>query len=461
MIGSLARRKISARSLLLLLTLAWAASSALSCAAPEAEVQAPGGVLLITVGNLRSDAVDSADGGLAEALPGAVRYARAYAPSPLEVQSAASLLVGRLPTRAGAVGVLESQPPEAAPTLFSRLRRQGWSTAWIVQRAWGARAGFTRGADLVEAPSNEDWEPGEVTRRALRALEDLLPAASGAEAVPFLLAVHYAVGPGPRQAFAEDAPKTRDEYRALADGVVQEIASLVGSIPETSDVTVVVAGANGYELGEHGSLGAGFTVREEAIRVPLLVRHGAPPAERVEPVVSTLDVAATILHLAGAELEPQALDGDPLLDEGGALLAELPRRDPRLAEVVVREWAIVRGVIGDRYKYVHAVRDVPAADRPTVASGLAEIQAAMTSGAAPVPALFGDAAREELFDLVADPEERQDLLAERAGEIGPLRGALRNYRASCDETAFTPGAITQRLDVDPSKMRELESLGYL
>ncbi len=423
----------------LILLFCWACGGEAPVEAPDG----PRGVLWISVANLRAEALlDQEWSGL---LPDAAQWERAYAPSSLEVQSVASLHVGRLPTRAGTVGVAESQPPPASTPLFARLRRQGWGTGWVAAADWAGREGFTRGVDLVDVPSEGERGPDEVATAALAALD-----AMGSDA-PWLLAVHFAV-----------------PYSADSAGDAGAVAATLGQVRRLTEATaarddllVILHGSNGYELGEHGSRGAGFTVFEEVVRVPLWARWtGRVAAGRAAEPVSLLDVTATLAGLAGAEVDEGDFDGVPLFDSGGALASG---RGAVMSEVVVREWAIARAVVGIERKYVHVVRDVPVADRGVVEAGLAEIQAAMLSGQAEVPALFGEAVREELYDLVVDPLERTSVLEDEAyrRELSAFRAALRRYRSACDATAHPPGEITERLEVDPDKLRELESLGYL
>lgn len=422
--------------------LAPAVALAAAACAPSADDEStrsrtsePAGIVWITVGNLGVSSVDPS----APLLEDAVYSDRFYAPSPVEVQALAALQVGRLPTRAGTVGVTEAQPPQSAPTIASRLRRQGWSTAWVGQRSWGARSGFTRGFDIVDVPAESDRSTAETSDAAVEALEALSGSA------PFYLAVHVAVP------FAEP-----ESDGAVLAATLDAVSRLAAAAVALDDVAVVLAGSNGFERGEHGDRGVGFTVFEEVIRTPLWLHWPEAGAPMPTSRRSLLDVSATVLDWAGVAVEEGDLDGRPL---------DGPASETLLAELVVREWAIARAVLGDRYKYVHVVREVPLADRAVVADGLAEIQAAMQAGTVAVPELFGAAVSEALYDLQADAGETESLVEEPSPEaadaLAALRSALRDYRRACDATAYPPGEVSERLEIDPSKLRDLESLGYL
>ena len=85
----------------------------------------------------------------------------------------------------------------------------------------------------------------------------------------------------------------------------------------------------------------------------------------------------------------------------------------------------------------------------------------MLQGSIETPPLFGEAVEEQLFDLDADPGERASLLAANPPQLRTLRSALRAYRDLCERSAYSPLEITERLEVDPEALKNLESLGYL
>ncbi len=81
--------------------------------------------------------------------------------------------------------------------------------------------------------------------------------------------------------------------------ILEELEEL-GSLDNT---VVVVAGDHGYFYGEHGLSGERRLAYEETARIPLLVRY--PPLVRAglapEPLAMNIDLAPTLLELAGSE----------------------------------------------------------------------------------------------------------------------------------------------------------------
>lgn len=415
--------------------------------------------------------------------PFASELSTAYAPSSLDVQSAAAVFTGRLPTRAGAVGVDEAQPPPEAPTLPAWLRAAGYSTAWFSQASWGARDGFTRGVDWVETAPASGWSEEDVIRRFERALTELLPEG----APPAFIAAHLdtplALTPDDLES-GRTAEAWRADYVDRASrvlDVVQRMADRVRESAVSTDRTVVFvfAGLSGFELGEHEGLGSGWTLSEASIRVPLLAERFqgestetlfADTEQALPP--SLVDLTPTLLDFAGVSQvaqDPDLLDGSSwaVINAGRTSWAPEPPDRPRIAELVVRERRIVRAVIDATpdgpLKYVRASRTVPIADRPALLRGYEEIQAAMLSGATPTPELFGPAAEESLYRLqhAGDRIPSEVLHSTADGEGRRLISALRRYAELTNRTGYPPLALTRRLDIDPNEMRELESLGYL
>jgi arylsulfatase A-like enzyme len=144
---------------------------------------------------------------------------------------------------------------------------------------------------------------------------------------------------------------------------------------------VVYAGDNGFLLGEHGLIDK-RNAYEESIRIPLLA--WAPgliaPGAEIEDMVLNIDLAPTFLEAAGSPV-PETMAGQSLLP---LLRGERPQWREEMLYVYYWEYPFphtpsVFAIRGPRYKYVfyHGIWDV-----------------------------------EELFDVVADPQETRNLIAD-------------------------------------------------
>ena len=449
---------------------------ALGCTPGPERTQRPPDVLLLVVDGLRADEAEGwiEAAGLAGWLGGdaVARYGRAYAPSSLGVQSLASLLSGRLPTHGGAVGLAEAQPAPGAVTLAAALRRAGYRTGFVSQATWAARPGFARGFDDLQVAPAAGWTADEVAKRALQVVDDWRSAAAGAaQGSPWFLAVHWA------PPAIDDPSAGRPALETALAEAGAALASLRQGLEERdafSGAVAALTAGHGLERGEHGGAGTGWTLHEEVIRVPLVVRGlSSVGAGSIGTAVSTLALAASLRELAGQApvgARAEAAEPAPAAPEAAAeeLGAPLPPAVATgsvatvISELVVRERTIARAVIDGDLKYLRILKEVPAEDRGAVARGYEELQAAMVAGSIPTPSLFGEPVRELLVRVAADGVVETELaLAEHRDELSRLRARLRDYQRLCEEEGWAPPEITERLPVDLDDLEQLEILGYL
>ena len=93
------------------------------------------------------------------------------------------------------------------------------------------------------------------------------------------------------------------------DTELGRLLAFMGENGRLEDSIVVVTSDHGEEFMEHGRLAHFLTTYQESLRVPLLMRGaGIPPGRRVKTPVSLVDLAPTLLGLAGIE-PPSGLDG--------------------------------------------------------------------------------------------------------------------------------------------------------
>jgi YD repeat-containing protein len=92
------------------------------------------------------------------------------------------------------------------------------------------------------------------------------------------------------------------------DGYIGRLTALLDSLPTWNwdrDVLILLSD-HGEEFWEHGSVAHGLTLYQEAIHVPLIIRvpEKMMRVQNVPGVTRLLDVAPTLLDLAGVELPP-------------------------------------------------------------------------------------------------------------------------------------------------------------
>jgi arylsulfatase A-like enzyme len=354
------------------------------------------------------------------------------------------------------------------------------------------------------ASAEEPWSCAEVVKRGLAAFD--AGARSGAaddddgrdEATiaPRFLYAHFVEPHEPHGERPDrgDLIERYDAEVAAADACLGALAGGLAQRGALETATLVVAGTHGEELGEHGDVGSGWTLYDEVLRVPLVVRApGRVDPGRVETPVSIVDLYPTLLELHGIALdavdpddaapsgdqarsdEDQAsgaaarLDGRSLLAvRGGNWRPVVADGRAVLAELVIPERAILRAVVESGVKYVAVQRGHPPAERAAVAASYYDRVEAVAEGRAEPPGLWGAPADEELYDLAADPAETTNLLAVEAAasanreRLARLRAVLARYQQRCREHGLAARAARPRTELPSAEeIESLKSLSYL
>ena len=193
------------------------------------------------------------------------------------------------------------------------------------------------------------------------------------------------------------------------------------------DSLLVVMADHGEEFQEHRSLGHTRTLYEEVLRVPLIIK---PPGGRPRgwrPVVTervrNIDVASTLLHLAGLEI-PATFEGESL-----AGLMEKPGRD---RPVFARTLQYGRGKIA-----------------------LIESQYKLIQTFAPRRELY------ELYDLGADPAERTSLFKTDRKRARRMRRKATALLGQMHRSRPTAASSNPSVELTDNQLRHLRALGYV
>jgi arylsulfatase A-like enzyme len=123
----------------------------------------------------------------------------------------------------------------------------------------------------------------------------------------------FFVGPDHERYNASMAPRDLEHVIALYDGEIGWTDEHVGKILDglerrglLENTIVCVTSDHGTEFFEHGGKGHRRTLFEEVVRVPLILRWpaGVPAGARMRAQSRSIDVAPTLLDLAGLRLFP-------------------------------------------------------------------------------------------------------------------------------------------------------------
>jgi arylsulfatase A-like enzyme len=256
----------------------------------------------------------------------------------------------------------------------------------------------------------------EVTDAALRAL-------SGQHDRPLYLWVHYYDAHPPYLALpgAGDTHRSDESlYDAELGFIDRELGRLFDAIAQRPDPTYVVLTADHATVfhpnPESRTFHYGYDLYTATLHVPLIIHGPGIAPGRVDDIVSTMDVAPTILDLIRSEPLPEAA--------GTSLLPELvsARRDP--GRVLFHEFYLPEFVLRGRDPLqMVSVRD-------------ARLNLVLNR----------ERGRYELYDWTADYFEQHDLFesAGRTQEVRRLASLLGSFVARFDDRAGTDALIPEK-----------------
>jgi arylsulfatase A-like enzyme len=402
-------------------------------------------VLLITVDTLRADHLGPDTPALAALAEAGVSFTRAQSTSSWTLPSLASLMTSTY-TSTHRCWDMKTELDGSFSTLAERFAAAGYATAAVASHVFlapkhGLHQGFedydtTLVKGLVR--SHEAISSPAVTARSLAWLDDWSATDDGR---PFLLWSHYF---DPHEVYHEhpdfasfgaDEPGRYKSEVAFTDYWVGELLAGLAARGLDEDTLVVLVADHGEEFGDHGATRHGHTLYDELTRVPLVLRAptgwsttpelgGFEPGE-IDTPVSVVDVLPTLLELC--DVAPL---GGGLGDLAGRSLvpamqgAAVPA-PPVLLEVRLRKGRHADAVVLDELKLVR----------------------------------WADG-REELYDLVADPGEQQDLASARAADRARLGEVLdlAIRRAAALGGSF---GVAPELELTPEELQRLADLGYV
>jgi len=406
-------------------------------------------VVFISVDTLRADHV-GAYGFHRNTTPNLDRLAEqallfedAICEQPQTGPSMIAMFSSRVPRVTGAIRNGVPLPP-GTPTAAMIFESAGYDTAAIVSN-WNLKpklSGLQHGFAHYDADfgrglfgrERHEMTADVVTKRALAWL------AQRDNSRPMFFWVHYmdphapykkkrgfqkqlhGVNPVPRRRI--DPPEERYQTEvAFAD---QQIGRLLDALPKENTFIVFIAD-HGESLGNHNYWGHTRYIYQNSMHVPFFIHGPGVEAARSGAPVRGIDVAPTLLGLAGLPI-PDSMNGMNLLvakpepdtprafetyggnvPNDGDVREALAARLPQQQGIIVENWKLIRNEDGDR----------------------------------------------ELFDLAADPGEEHDVADDHPRRVGTLDALLDTWHGE------TPRNQATAQDLSEEDLRMLEAAGYL
>ena len=331
--------------------------------------------------------------------------------------------------------------PGTVPLMTEIFKQAGYQ-AWCVQSNWTLKARLSRlnrGFDVYRDDFHKKrWGFMLGERSAEEVTDTALEVLKGRRAdQPFFFWVHYSDPHAPYQFHKDFNPYGRrplplnipDRVRAKYDSEIaytdHHIARLLEALPKENTIILFVAD-HGESLYEHNYLGHGRRIYQTNLHVPLILKGpGIAPGRSGMPAC-ILDVAPTLLALAGLKPAPGML-GHSLLD------ASAPAVHTRFVET-----------------YGGAVPKVPGiksllADRGPMRRGVIhQGWKLIRGGKGP-----------ELYCLAEDPNEEHNRAKEAPDRLKELSNLLDTWSEQC------PRGRAKEVPLSEEDREALKSLGYL
>jgi choline-sulfatase len=398
-------------------------------------------ILLVTLDTTRADRLGCYGYADAETavLDGLARdgvlFERCITPTAFTLPSHCSIMTGEYPASHGVRINGDLALADAQTTLAERLSAMGYRTgafvgAFVLDSRWGLKQGFEHYDDYFKLKPGEQLDLAGVQRPGNKVVDAALEWLDQKDARPFFAWVHLYDPHTPYEPPEPWRSRWNDSLSHLYDGEIAFTDSQVGRLLDWLEskglgkktIAVIVAD-HGEGLGSHGEAEHGYFVYDYAVHVPFLMSlpvegyHGV----RIPAEVRTIDIVPTLLQLIGAP-PAKKVDGVSLVP----LLTHPSRQGPRYAysesmsPPMQYGWSALYSLRTRAYKYI-------------------------------------DAPKPELYDLKADPDEEENLIAQLPQVAKQLRQELTKMR----EGMSAERPETQEANIDEETLRRLASLGYI
>jgi len=369
-----------------------------------------------------------------------VLFENAIAPTPLTLPSHSTMLTGTTPLYHGIHDNILYQLDKSHVTLAEILKKKGFSTgAFIGSFMLDSQFGLAQGFDYY----NDDFEEvqasiginerkaGETSRLACEWIDDHYKE-------NMFLFLHFYdphmkyEPPEPYDSmFTDSAWETSSVIKqfglymgeiAYTDHCIGQVIDKLKSLGIFDSTLIVVTADHGEMLGEHKEITHGYFVYRSNIRVPLIFKlPGRSRPVRIKNTVGLVDIVPAICGLLGIELSWDV--------QGKDISPYLLQRDPVDLQRHVYSGNMLPtkyncntllALVSDRYKYIQTTRP-------------------------------------ELYDIIADSKESNNLIEQQPKQARLLRGRLQQII----EQTVTSDGLGNKTEFDEESVARLESLGYV
>jgi arylsulfatase A-like enzyme/Tfp pilus assembly protein PilF len=390
-------------------------------------------IILFTIDTLRADHLECYGYGKVKSpqinrlAKEGILFEQNIAQAPLTLPSHSSILTGTYPLYHGVRDNGGFYLDESHHTLAESLKNKGYATgafvaAFVLDSRWGLDQGFDTYYDNFDLTKYKTVSLDSVQRRGDE---------ENQSQQKFFAWIHLYDPHTPYDPPEPYKTEYKGSYLGLYDGEIAYVDQLIGEFRDFMekknllDKTLIILTADhGESLGEHKESAHGFFIYDSDIRVPLIIRfpEGKFAGHVVSNQVKNIDIMPTVLHLLDEEI-PESVQGESLL----SLILENKAQDERSAYSETYwpryhyGWSELRSLRKGRYKFI-------------------------------------DAPRPELYDIVEDPGEVNNLVNKKASLGHEMKAELL---ALIEENAAEGIEDVGPRKIDNDSLVKLQALGYI
>jgi len=358
------------------------------------------------------------------------------AQTPLTLPSHSSIFTGAYPLYHGVRDNGSFYLEEDQTTLAEVLKDKGYATAafvaaFVLDSRWGLQQGFDHYYDNFDLTKYKTVSLDAVQRRGDEVLVEAYKWLEENHKKKFFAWIHLY---DPHTPYDPPEPY-KSQYSGkrfgLYDGEIAYVDQLIGEFrtfmeeQKLLDRTLVVfTGDHGESLGEHKESAHGFFIYDASVRVPLIIRFPGNKLSNtvLDNQVRSIDIMPTLLHLVNAEV-PESVQGKSLLslmlnkEAGDELQAYSETCWPRYHY----GWSELKFLRLGQYKFI-------------------------------------DAPKPELYDVMEDPGEMDNIVSKKASVAQEMKRKL--------DTLIKEHSIKGIEDIGPKRIDDdslvkLQALGYI
>jgi choline-sulfatase len=403
-------------------------------------------VLIITVDTLRADRLgvygdkDGLTPNLDALAKEGVTFEHAISQVPLTWPSHAAIFTGTYPFHNGVQDFTGQPLSSRFRTLAESFKANGYATgavvsSFVLDRSWGLARGFDSYDDAFSGQQFVEKDLGLVERRADASVDHAIGWLSSHATQPFFFWLHLYDPHSPYDPPEPFATKFKsqpyDGEVAYTDSQLARLFDWLKQAPHNvyDNTVIVFLSDHGESLGEHGEKEHGFFVYDSTVRVPLIVKPARAesilPDRTVTPAVEAIQIGPTVLEMAGIhdaiEKQFQAHSLVPFLT-GQRTNGERSAFSETTYPQNSFGWSALRSVQTDRLQYI-------------------------------------EAPRQELYDLQADAQEKNNIAEKDAATASRMRNELNNRLTLYAPPSEIEGANSG--GASPEVIEKLRSLGYV